>query len=143
MLMPKIVDDCFQMAIKIEEKLKRRQEKVARGRCSTSRGRGTSSTSRKPKEDHEDAKKNKEQVPKARGGWRGGRTIFRQIRDYGEFYGRCYRCNEFGHPSFKCPERFSVGASGSERKGDKRVQYVQGDEEESVSSPRRPADLEI
>lgn len=46
LLAPKSVQQCFQMEMRVEEKLKRRQEKETRGRGSTYRSRGTTSTSR-------------------------------------------------------------------------------------------------
>lgn len=43
---PRIVEECFQLAIRVEEKLKRRKEKQTRGRGSNSKGRGTFSNPR-------------------------------------------------------------------------------------------------
>lgn len=78
-------------------------------------------------------------MAESRGGWRGGRTSFRgrnvdQGRGSNVFAGRCYNCGEFGHPYFKCPKIFGANSSGSERRGEKRVQIVQEDEEETVNS---------
>lgn len=43
---PKNVDECFQFPIRVEEKIKIRQEKFVRGRGTSTRGRGSISTSK-------------------------------------------------------------------------------------------------
>jgi len=41
---PRSVEDYYQMVVRVEEKLKRRQDKSARGKGNTSRGRGSFNT---------------------------------------------------------------------------------------------------
>ncbi|XP_057833404.1 uncharacterized protein LOC131044153 [Cryptomeria japonica] len=91
---PRTIGECFQLAIRVEEKVKRRQERSARG-GNSNRGRG--GRGQGPGNDD----KGKESFSKSRGGYnqRGGRG-FGQGR--GTF--RCYNCNEPRHPSFKCPK---------------------------------------
>lgn len=69
---PRSVEDCYQMAIMVEEKLKRRKDKAVRGRGGASRGRGFMSSSNPTNDNQEDAMKGQEQSD-SRGGWRGSR----------------------------------------------------------------------
>ncbi|XP_059065001.1 uncharacterized protein LOC131857030 [Cryptomeria japonica] len=99
---PQTLGDCFQLAIRAEEKLKRKQERQGgtRGRGSM-RGRGGRSTNESQGQDNKD----KESTSEQRGGYsyRGGGR-FGSGRGSHVFTGRCYHCNEVGHPSFKCPK---------------------------------------
>lgn len=53
------------------------------------------------------------------------------------FVGRCYHCQEYGHPTWKFPKKDSSSTSGGERKLDRRAQIVQKDEVESSSSSKK------
>ncbi|XP_059068278.1 uncharacterized protein LOC131858838 [Cryptomeria japonica] len=99
---PQTLGDCFQLAIRAKEKLKRKQERQGgtRGRGSM-RGRGGRSANESQGQDNKD----KESTSEQRGGYsyRGGGR-FGSGRGSHVFIGRCYHCNEVGHPSFKCPK---------------------------------------
>lgn len=135
---PRNVEECYQMAIRVEEKMKRRKDKASRGRGNASRGRGSMPNSKPTNDNQEEAMKGQEQSNSI-GGWRGTRGRVGGGRSSNNvFSGRCYTCNELGHPSFKFPKK--IGASSSGSKGDKRVQLVQEDEVESTGSSSRPTD---
>ncbi|XP_059067895.1 uncharacterized protein LOC131858616 [Cryptomeria japonica] len=115
---PRTIGECYQLAIRAEEKVRRRQERSGRG-GNTNRGRG--GRGQGPNNDD----KGKELLSESRGGYnqRGGRG-FGQGR--GTF--RCYNCNEPGHPSFKCPK-------WSEDKKDRRVHLTQEDTKGEEKEP--------
>lgn len=71
-----------------------------------------------------------------RGGYRGTRGRFGGGRNPNIFACRCYNCQEYGHPSWKFPEKLGSTSSGGERKNDGRAQIVQQDEVESSNSNR-------
>lgn len=128
---PKSVEDCFQLALRAEEKVKRRQEKSTRGGGNNNnRGRGAFPSQKHTHEDQGDTRKGKEQsFSYFRGGFGNNRGRFG--RSSNQFSGRCYNCNEYGHPSFKYPKKTTSPSS----KVDKRVAFSQ-EEEEVDSSPR-------
>jgi hypothetical protein len=74
---PSTVEECYQLAIKAEENIKRRQYIQIRGRGNTTRGRGSFSNPRQLQERQEDTSKEKEQVADQRGGFKGGSSSFR------------------------------------------------------------------
>lgn len=124
------------MAIRAEEKLKRRQDKQTRGKGNTSRVRGTFSTPRQSYEIQEDTSKDKEHVADQRGGFRCGRLGFRgrfggQGRGSQGFTRRCYQCKKFGHQAWQCNE----GQASSSHGGEKSDQLVQEEDVKSVNSP--------
>lgn len=123
MLNPKTIEECYQMAIRAEEKVKRRQEKSTRGRVSTSRGRGTFSSSRQINEGQGDAQRGQEQIADFRGGFRGSRGKFGG-RNPNIFLGRCYKCNEYGHPTWKCPKNIGASSSSGEKRNERRTHIV-------------------
>ncbi|XP_059066667.1 uncharacterized protein LOC131857900 [Cryptomeria japonica] len=125
---PSNVKECYQLALKVEENMKRRQDKAIRGRGNRNgRGRGTFSSHKPNNEEEGDVNKGKVQsFSNFRGGFGGNRGIFG--RGFNQFSGRCYNCNEYGHPSFKCPEKGAASSSSS-----RRVAYAQ--EEEVSDSP--------
>ena len=86
----KIVEDAYQVASKIEDKLLRKQNQknigknVVRGRGSPSSGGRTS----------KDGAKGSSSQSSQRGGFRGGRGRGRHIEV------KCYACGEIGHMSW-------------------------------------------
>lgn len=128
---PRNVEECYKMELKAEEKVKRIQEKIVRGKGSTMRGRGNFSTLRQTTENQQEPRKRDGQVADFRGGYRGTRGRFGGGRNSNTFVGRCYHCQEFGHPAWKCPKKASSSTSGGERKSDRRVKIIQEDEAES------------
>ena len=134
-LTPDSVHKCFQLALRAEEKFKRRHEQQQKQRGGRSfRGRGTFGRGpnaakieeNSPLEGHGDS---------SRGSFRGtyrGRSNFRGRwgqggRNTPVFTGRCYHCNQVGHSISRCPER----ASGS-HVGERRTHLVQ--EEDTTST---------
>lgn len=117
---PRIVEECYKFPMKAKEKLKRRQYKSTRGKGTNRRGKRTFSTNKQPYEDQEETSKGKEKSVDARGGFRGTRGKFGGGGSSTSFLGRCYSCNEIGHPTFKCPERQGSSSRG-DRKNERRV----------------------
>lgn len=55
-------------------------------------------------EDQEETNKSKDRGVDSRGGFRGFKGRFGGGRGSNSFSGRCYNCNQFGHPTFKCSD---------------------------------------
>ncbi|XP_059064670.1 uncharacterized protein LOC131856766 [Cryptomeria japonica] len=125
---PRTIGECYQLAIRAEEKVRRRQERSRRG-GNTNRGRG--GRGQGPKNDD----KGKESFSESRGGYnqRGGRG-FGQGR--GTF--RCYYCNELGHPSFKCPK---WNEDKKERKVNLTQENKKEEQEEEIMIPPEEGEL--
>lgn len=126
---PSNVKESYQLALKVEEKMKRRKDKAARGRGnSNGRGRGTFPSHKPNNEEEGDVNKCKEQsFFDLRGGFGGNRGRFG--RGFNQFSRRCYNCNEYGHPSFKCPKKGASSSSSSRR-------VASAQEEEVSDSPK-------
>lgn len=107
---PRSVKECYQMALRIEEKLKRRSERhnARGGSYMRGRGRTTQVWEEKDKGTNSDSRGGQNQ--------RGGRSG--QGRGSGLFTGTCFTCGKVGHQSYKCPDK------------EKRVQLIQGENEE-------------
>lgn len=104
---PRIVEECYQLAIKVEDKLRRRQEMKSRGRRRNFRGRGSFSDSGQSHESEGETSNAEEQTSNLRGGFRGRRSDFRgRFESRGGSSGitsKCYKCNKFvGHQAWKC-----------------------------------------
>ncbi|XP_057818140.2 uncharacterized protein LOC131031119 [Cryptomeria japonica] len=140
-LAPDIVHKCFQLALRIEDKIRRRGEqnqksrggKKFRGRGSFGRGGGP------PKNGESNIQEGNGETSGReggfRGGFRGGRFNGRgkfgnQGRGPSVFTGKCYQCNQVGHTMSRCPEKTS-----SSHGGDRRTQLVQEEDSSSVSPP--------
>eukprot|EP00253_Pinus_taeda_P025766 PITA_25766 len=83
LLSPKTLEEAYQIALKAEEKLMRKQ---------SARGRGTF----RGKESQGGDARGRGSFSRGRGGRGGGREV------------RCYRCNELGHRAFECPESAEI-----------------------------------
>ncbi|XP_059075302.1 uncharacterized protein LOC131875246 [Cryptomeria japonica] len=125
MATPKTLEECYKLAMKAEDKLKRRQERQGGRRGQTNRGRGG-----RFQESQEPNDKGKEPDADQKNGQRGGGRFGARR----SFQGKCYKCGEEGHPFYKCPEKENYV-----KKTDKRVNLTQGedykqqDEEEGTS----------
>ena len=95
----KTVEDAYQVALKVEENLLRKQNQKTRGK-NIVRGRGyPSSGGRTFKDGVEGFGSQSSQ----RGGFRGGRGRGKNIEV------KCYACGEIGHMSQNCLENHSLG----------------------------------
>jgi hypothetical protein len=97
------VEEAYQFALKVEEKLTRKPNQSGRG-CGLARGRGRSSTQK------EEANNSHQQEQSSRGGDFRGRRPYQRGRGPSI---RGFRCNKFGHKSYKCPKNSST-SRGSE-----------------------------
>lgn len=105
-----IVEECYQLAIKEEEKLKRRQEKQSRGRGRKNfRGRGTFAGRGQSQRFQGETSNSQEQTSYSGGNFRGRRpNLISRFSNRGGssgFTGKCYKCNKFvGHQAWQCTE---------------------------------------
>ncbi|XP_057835307.2 uncharacterized protein LOC131045734 [Cryptomeria japonica] len=138
---PTTVSKCYQMALKVEEKWKRKQE-TNKGKNNDSgknyRGRGNpwnkdSSSRTNDQADKENHDSN------FRGNYRGRRPFNRGRSKTGRGNGngtiRCYYCNQLGHHAGRCPEK-----KNNNNQGERRAQLVQEDKQENSAGAR---DLEL
>jgi hypothetical protein len=98
------VEDAYQMVLKEEEKLARKQSQQNRGR-SLNRGKGVSQDkAQKPKDEAEKPHSHSERGGSSRGKQGGGRISFPRGRGRGRGGEvRCYACGKTRHMSWDCP----------------------------------------
>lgn len=116
LLSPNTVAKCYQLALKVEEKIKRRQENNNRGRGRQPfRGRG--SNFQPQTEMHNEVNK----FDNFKGSFRGRRPNFRG-RSPGRMNGpiRCYNCNQEGLMAHKC-----IAKASSSTHGERRIHLTQ------------------
>lgn len=126
--MPRTLGECFQLAIRVEEKLKRKQERQGNGGRG-GRGRG----GRINWEQGQSNEKGKETSSDSRGGYRGGGRFG---AGRGTFTRRYFNCNKVGNPSFKCPKW-----EQSDRGRDRRVNLTQEEEKKEENEPLKESIL--
>ncbi|XP_057849726.2 uncharacterized protein LOC131060503 [Cryptomeria japonica] len=127
------VHKCFQLALKIEEKQKRRGEQ-SKGRGTSFRGRGRfHGRGTFSKFQGESSNQRADNDAGGRGTFRGRGSNNGRGRSRGRgpnvFTGRCFSCNQVGHQSFRCPQK-----NDSSNQGDRRVQLIQEEDCQSHSS---------
>ncbi|XP_059067510.1 uncharacterized protein LOC131858325 [Cryptomeria japonica] len=127
------VHKCFQLALKIEEKQKRRGEQ-SKGRGNSFRGRGRfNGRGTFPKSQGESSNQSADNDASGRGSFRGRGSNNGRGRSRGRgpnvFTGRCFSCNQVGHQSFRCPQK-----NDSSNQGDRRVQLIHEEDCQSNSS---------
>eukprot|EP00253_Pinus_taeda_P016200 PITA_16200 len=106
LLSPKTVEEAYQIALKAEEKLMRKQSAKGRGNFKGKESQGGSGRSTTPKEGASNSStqhaptegdaRGRGSFSRGRGGRGGGRET------------RCYRCNKLGHRAFECPENAEI-----------------------------------
>ena len=130
----KSIRQCYQMALKIEEKSKRKQDSSkGKGKGKDTKGQrggygGRSSDSRAQGE----VKFSEQQEGSSSRGGRGrnsnsnfrGRSGGSSQSGRGNYFAnmKCYHCNQMGHPAYRCPEK-----GVSSQVGDKRANLVHED----------------
>ena len=98
MKLPRTLGECFQLAIRAEEKLSRKNDKQGNQRGGgTMRGRGVRSQFDTSK--NQDKDKGKEITSETREIFRGGR--FGSGRGNSVFTGKCFTCGGVGNQSYK------------------------------------------
>eukprot|EP00253_Pinus_taeda_P016668 PITA_16668 len=113
-LSPQSVEEAFQSAVKVEEKINRRKNN-RRGR-GNGRGRGQPYGSGRTATNNEEGSTSRASVTTKKGeSTRGGRA-YQQGRGNGRGRGtnvQCYGCHMWGHKSIECPEAEHAGQRGT------------------------------
>lgn len=123
LLIPKTVDECFQVELRAKQKLKRKHEQQGIGRGRNFRGRGSFGARGQSQRHQVESSGHNKQSGESnnRGGFKGrspnGRGRFNGLgRGCNTFSGRCYNCNQVGHRIFKCLEKQASSSHGGERR---------------------------
>jgi hypothetical protein len=142
----RMVEDAYQMALKVEEKLSRKQGQRGRGR---SQPRGKALAQQKYQKPKEEWKKPQGKVERGGTSRRGKQyaeqrgQLNEQRGDYanantfphtrGRGRGRggvitCFTCGKNGHKSFKCPEKMKEGGEAHIAEAERRDDEIEGAE---------------
>eukprot|EP00253_Pinus_taeda_P023337 PITA_23337 len=106
LLSPKTVEEAYQIALKVEEKLIRKQSARGRG---TFRGKGSQGGRGRSTTPKDGASSSSTPHASRGGDARGRGSFYRGRGDRGRGREiRCYRCNKPGHRAFECPENAEV-----------------------------------
>jgi hypothetical protein len=106
------VEDAYQMALKAEEKLSRKQSQRGRGR---SQARGKTIVQDKNQKPKEEWKKPQTQTERGGSSQRGqyvDNNTFPRARGRGRGRGgvvKCFTCGKNGHKSYECPDKKKEG----------------------------------
>ena len=137
---PTTVHKCFQLALKVEDKNRRKQDSNSRGRGRgrDSRGHrgGYGGRSNEPKATGDSKLIEQSGETSGRGNFTRGRGFGGGARGRSNNFSRgshfanmkCYHCGQLGHPAYRCPEK----ASSSQ--GDKKITYVQEECSNNITS---------
>jgi hypothetical protein len=110
MMNPQNMEDAYQMALKDEEKLSRKQGQRGRGRSQT---KGKTITQDRTQKSKEEWKKPQTQTKRGGSSQRGqyaDRNTFPRTRGRGRGGEiKCFTCGENGHKSYECPDRKKEG----------------------------------
>ena len=129
---PTTVHKCFQLALKVEERNKKRQE----SNSNRGRGRGFHRGGYKGRDNETKTQEDSKPVEQNhhnnnhRGGYQRGRNSYNGGRGRHSYGGRgshfatmkCYNCGNLGHPAYRCPDK------PSSSQGERRNNYVQEDQ---------------
>ncbi|XP_057858041.2 uncharacterized protein LOC131067127 [Cryptomeria japonica] len=112
---PGTVHKCYQMALKLEKKFRKKQDQNSRGQDRFKKGRGSfrgRGNNGGPQGDtNQDDSKGE---GSSRGNFRGRRPNFKG-RSQGRGPIRCYICNQEGHIASRCPEKENHNTMGERR----------------------------
>jgi hypothetical protein len=127
MMTVRIVEDVYQIALKSEEKLARKQSQKNRGR-SLNRGKGVAhDKTQNAKGEIEKPQSHSKRGGNSRGRQSGGRNSFPRGRGRGRGGEiKCYACGKVGHMSWECPKRKKEGGEAHISKAQKRDVEVEG-----------------
>jgi hypothetical protein len=106
------IEDAYQMALKDEEKLSRKQGQRGRGR-SQSRGKTIAQDrTQRPKEEEKKPQTQPERGGSSQGRQYADRNTFPRVRGRGRGRGgevKCFVCGKIRHKSYECPDRKKDG----------------------------------
>jgi hypothetical protein len=112
MMTIRTVEDAYQMALKAEEKLSRKQGQRGRGR-SQARGKTIAQDkNQKPKEEWKKPQTQTERGGSSQRGQYADRNTFPRTRGRGRGRGgeiKCFTCGKNGHKSYECPDKKKEG----------------------------------
>jgi hypothetical protein len=110
MMMMRTVEYAYQVALKAEEKLARKQSQRNRGRILTEEKEPPERSSRNPREEAGGFNSQIDRGGSSRGGYSRGRNPFPRGRGRGRGGEvKCYACGKTWHMSWECPEKKNAG----------------------------------
>jgi hypothetical protein len=116
------VEDAYQMALKAEEKISRKQGQRSRGRSQAKGKTIAQDKNQKPKEEWKKPQTQTERGGSSQRGQYADRNTFCQTRGRGRGRGgeiKCFTCGKNGHKSYACPDK-------KKRGGENHISEAQG-----------------